>query len=249
LATHVEETAAGVHRRFTCENGAVNAESVPRAVRGIVGGDFSDPTNERIIYMSALGLAVVGVALLVGTILWWRRGRQEHPVLAPLEVMSRRSWFKAPEGDRRRRLDNVRPAGSGAGAVERRGEPVDLQALVRSVPEAFDDLREPGEQSAVAEEGTTFAVDGEGEAWIVAEADEPTEAENVDEVEDVEEADVEVAEKVEEVDVDDAVAPVFAEPDATAVAIERPPPATDPSGETQQPPVEVFATGPNDSLK
>ena len=80
------ECAARVHWRFPCENGAVNAESLPRALEGIVGSDFSDPTNERIIYLSALGLAVVGLALLTGTILWWRRGRQEHPVLAPLEV-------------------------------------------------------------------------------------------------------------------------------------------------------------------
>jgi hypothetical protein len=242
----------------------VNAESLPRALAGIVGGDFSDPTNERIIYLSALGLAVVGLALLAGTILWWRRGRQEHPVLAPLEVMSRRSWFKAPEGDRRRRLDHVRLAGSGAGEVEPRAEPVDLQALVRSVPDAFDDLREPGEQRAVAEEGSTFAVDGEGEASLVAEVPVPIESaeaegdsEKVDDGEPAEPA-VAVAEPSNEVVVADSSpdSPVFAEPDPTAVAIERPTSGaepvvetSEPSGETPQPPVEVFATGPNDSLK
>jgi len=118
------------------------------------------------------------------------------------------------------------------------------------VPEAFDDLREPGEQSAVAEEGTTFAVDGEGEAWIVAEAAEPAEAENVEEGEDVEDAEArKLPRRSREVDAVDAVVPVFAEPDETAVAIERPPPATESSGETQQPPVEVFATGPNDLIE
>jgi hypothetical protein len=229
------EGAARVHWRFSCENGAVNAESVPRALEGIVGSDFSDPTNERIIYLSALGLAIVGLALLAGTILWWRRGRQEHPALSPLEVMSRRSWYKAPEGDRRRRLDRVRLAGSGAGELEvARADPVDLQALVRSVPQAFDDLREPGAEPVVAEDGTTFAVDGDGAAFIVAEASEPVEVEKVDD-----------AEKVE-----------AAAPDATAVAIERPalpaePPveAPDPSVEPPQAPVEVFATGSNDSLE
>jgi len=220
----------------------VNAESLPRALEGIVGGDFSDPTNERIIYLSALGLVVVGLALLAGTILWWRRGRQEHPALAPLEVMSRRSWFKAPEGDRRRRLDHVRLAGSEAGAAGvARSEPVDLQALVRSVPQAFDDLREPGNEPVVAEAGTTFAVDGEGEASIVAEASEPAEVDKVEEAENV----------------DDAAKVEAAAPDATAVAIERPtlpppePPADTPKPpvETPKAPVEVFATGPNDSLK
>ena len=123
----------------------MKVKSVRRALEGIFGGDFSDPTNERIIYLSALGLALVGVALLVGTILWWRRGRQEHPALAPLEVMSGRAWAKAPEGDRRRRLDQVRLAGSGAAMSSLLvSEPVDLEALVRSVPEDFDDLREPG---------------------------------------------------------------------------------------------------------
>lgn len=235
------ECAARVHWRFTCENGAVNAESLPRALEGIVGSDFSDPTNERIIYMSALGLAIVGLALLAGTILWWRRGRQEHPALSPLEVMSRRSWYKAPEGDRRRRLDHVRLAGSEAGEVEvARADPVDLQALVRSVPQAFDDLREPGAEPVVAEEGTTFAVDGEGEASIVAEVPESAEADKVEEAENVDDA-----EKVE------AVAP-----DATAVAIERPPlPAEQPIETTKPPlappeaPVEVLATGSKDSLK
>ena len=219
----------------------MNAESVPRALEGIVGSDFSDPTNERIIYLSALGLVIVGLALLAGTILWWRRGRQEHPALSPLEVMSRRSWYKAPEGDRRRRLDRVRLAGSGAGEVEAaRADPVDLQALVRSVPQAFDDLREPGAEPVVAEDGTTFAVDGEGEAFIVSEASEPVEVEKV-----------EAAEKV-----DDAEKVEAAVPDATAVAIERPALPTEPPVETEKPsveppqaPVEVFATGSNDSLE
>ncbi len=118
--------------------------SIRRALDGITGGDFSDPTNERIIYLSALGLALIGVGLLVVTIMWWRRGRQEHPALAPLEVMSGRMWAKAPEGDRRRLLDQVRVAGSGAAMNSLLiSELVDLEALVRSVPEDFDDLREP----------------------------------------------------------------------------------------------------------
>jgi hypothetical protein len=95
---------------------------------------------------------VVGIALLVGTILWWRRGRQEHPALAPLEVLGSRAWSKAPEGDRRRRLERVRIAGSAASVDDpERSEPLDLEALVRSVPQAFDDLKEPGEPVEVAE--------------------------------------------------------------------------------------------------
>ena len=139
-----------MRRRSACENGAVIVQSFPRALGGVVASDFSDPTNERLIYLSAAGLALVGLALLVGTIVWWRRARQEHPALAPLEVMSGRAWAKAPEGDRRRRLEQVRVAGSAAAADgSTLAEPVDLQALVRSVPQAFDDLREPGDAIAL----------------------------------------------------------------------------------------------------
>ncbi len=206
----------------------MNAESVPRALAGVVAGDFSDPTNERIIYLSALGLALVGLALLAGTILWWRRGRQEHPALAPLEVMSRRSWFKAPEGDRRRRLDHVRLAGSESGEVEvARSEPVDLQAMVRSVPQAFDDLREPGAEPVVAELEGKFVVDGEGQTSIVTEpdAEEPAEpAEPAEPVVASEVADAEVDKGDDAGPVESVVEPV-------------------------EPPVEVLATGSNDSLK
>jgi hypothetical protein len=123
----------------------VTVLSTRRVLGVVVGSNFNDPTNERLIFLSAAGLAVVGIALLVGTILWWRRGRQEHPALAPLEVLGSRAWAKAPEGDRRRRLEKVRIGGPGAGPDEpERSEPLDLEALVRSVPQAFDDLREPG---------------------------------------------------------------------------------------------------------
>jgi hypothetical protein len=160
----------------------MNAQSLGRAVDGLVAGDFSDPTNERLIYLSAAGLAIIGIGLLVGTILWWRRGRQEHPALAPLEVMSARAWANAPDGERRRRLEQVRLSGAGAAVDEPVAvEPVDLEALVRSVPQAFDDLREPsavialpavpaGEEAVEKEADAAVAADPEFEE---ARADEP----------------------------------------------------------------------------
>jgi hypothetical protein len=140
----------------------------------VIAGDFSDPTNERIIYLSAAGLAIVGVALLVGTILWWRRGRREHPALAPLEIMGGRAWTKAPEGDRRRRLDQVRVGGGGQEGEEPvRADPVDLQALVRSVPQAFDDLREPGEVVVESVVDESVAEEPVADDEPVAESEEP----------------------------------------------------------------------------
>jgi hypothetical protein len=184
--------------------------SLRRALGGIVSADFSDPTNERIILLSAAGLAIVGLGLLVGTLVWWRRGRQEHPALAPLEVMSGRAWANAPEGDRRRRLEQVRLAGA-AGSVDERvaSEQVDLEALVRSVPQAFDDLREP---SAVVE-----APDATAEP-VVDESD-PVEPDAVEPDAVEPDADVE-AEPAKEPPKVEPPKPV--DVDATSVSIERP---------------------------
>jgi hypothetical protein len=151
----------------------VNVKSLGRAA-DIFAGDFSDPTNERLIYLSAAGLALVGLGLLVATILWWRRGRQEHPSLAPLEVMGTRAWAKAPEGDRRRRLEHVRLHGAETSVEEPVVvEPVDLEALVRSVPQAFDDLREPSAAIPLPAAGEAV----EHEPQPAAETEEATQAE------------------------------------------------------------------------
>ncbi|MEY2581519.1 MAG: hypothetical protein QOE09_1368 [Ilumatobacteraceae bacterium] len=225
----------------------MNTRLSGRALEGIVGGDFSDPTNQRLIYLSAAGLAVVGLALLVGTILWWKRGRQEHPALGPLEVMGRRSWEKAPVSDRRRRLDQVRPAGAAMGVVEEevvRSEPVDLQALVRSVPQAFDDLREPGQQPVPAE----------------SLAEEPVAEEAVAEEAVAEEAVIDEGSAVEEEAAADEVEPdaePVAQDESEAVVVETPSDAESDSTDatsvsTERPSqvvevVEVVAGGPSDS--
>jgi len=209
----------------------VHAKSPGRALHGIVSATFSDPTNERLIYMSAIGLLIVGVALLVGTLLWWRRGRQEHPVLAPLEVMSTRTWEKAPEGERRRLLNSVRINGELVSDAEVvRSEPVDLQALVRSVPQAFDDLREPGVAGEAAvvpadEAPHHFEVSASGDVELVDEsaeravwdAAEPAEPAADDVV--AEPAEGAVAEPVAEEAVEE---PAPVDVDATTFSAERP---------------------------
>lgn len=200
--------------------------SASRAPALVIGSDFNDPTNERLILLSAAGLVVVGLALLVGTILWWRRGRQEHPSLAPLEVMGTRSWWKAPDGDRNRRLQKVRTAGHSLAMDEPiRSEVVDLQALVRSVPDAFDDLREPGEVPAevAAEAPVAFVVDGDGE--VVAASEVQSSAEPV---------------------VPDAAEASSGDGDATSFSAERPMPAPAPAA----PPANgVKVAGPEPDVK
>ena len=160
--------------------------SAGRALDGIFAGDFNDPTNERLIYLSAAGLALLGLGLLFGTLIWWRRGRQEHPALAPLEVMSTRSWENSPEGERRRKLEQVRLSGA-AGSVEEPivAPPVDLEALVRSVPEDFDDLREPSAVIAVPAAAVVASevVADEPEEPVADVAEEAVEVEADDEAE------------------------------------------------------------------
>jgi hypothetical protein len=50
---------------------------------------FTDPHNARLLWLAAGGLFVLGALLTIGTIVWWRRARSEHPALASLESMRR----------------------------------------------------------------------------------------------------------------------------------------------------------------
>ncbi|MEQ1701716.1 MAG: hypothetical protein ABMA25_16525, partial [Ilumatobacteraceae bacterium] len=104
------------------------------------GTQITDPENERTIYIAAGGLLMLAVALLVGTVWWWRNSRVEHPALGPLEVMGTRSWWKGDWTARRRRLDEVRPAAADSSAAD---EEVDLSAVATSDALPFDDLVDP----------------------------------------------------------------------------------------------------------
>ena len=110
---------------------------------GSAADEFSDPKNEQTIYLMAGGLTLLGIGLIVATIWWWRTTRIEHTALAPLEVMSDRSWRSASWGDRRRRLESVRSASNGRPVVDDPHlQEIDLDALLSSMPVDFDDLRE-----------------------------------------------------------------------------------------------------------
>jgi hypothetical protein len=106
----------------------------------VTAENFTDPENARLVLLAAGGLALVGLALLVGTVMWWRSAKVEHPSLAPLEVMSARKFSKAAQGEQRRMLDEVRPEGAQpAQAV--RPEPIDLRTTPAAEdPNSFDDL-------------------------------------------------------------------------------------------------------------
>lgn len=101
----------------------------------VLASGFSDPHNERLILGAVAGLILLGVAMIVVTVVWWRNNRIEHAALAPLEVMGERSWWKGNFAERRRRLDDARGR-----AREEHGETVDLVEAQRSFRPGFADL-------------------------------------------------------------------------------------------------------------
>ncbi len=123
--------------------------SAPRPLRsagvvpaGVLAGSLSESEASRRVYLAAGGLALLGLLLLVGTVWWWRSTRNEHPSLAPLEVMGARRWRKAGDQERQRLVDGVRPEGAQTGPPPVEPEPVDLAALAVGDHAGFDDLRE-----------------------------------------------------------------------------------------------------------
>ena len=59
----------------------------PRSFGLIAEGNFQDPHNARLLYLASGGLLLLGLALGIGTWLWWRSSKVEHPALGPLEVI------------------------------------------------------------------------------------------------------------------------------------------------------------------
>lgn len=117
----------------------------------VAAGQFTDARHARLIYFAAAGLFVVGVVLGVGTWLWWRSAKVEHPSLGPLEVMGTRRWRRADFMERTRRLEAVRPIpGTEAPATP---ELVDLDD--REHPHDFGDLAETADPTG----GTTVEPD------------------------------------------------------------------------------------------
>ncbi len=75
----------------------------------MIAAQFSDPHNARIIFFAAGGLVVLAIALVVATILWWRSSGIEPAALAPLEVMSTRTWREGDVDARQELVESVRP--------------------------------------------------------------------------------------------------------------------------------------------
>jgi hypothetical protein len=106
-----------------------------------MAADLSDTAADRTVYLVAAGLVVLGIALAVATVWWWRSTRPEHPVLGPLEVMGERRFRRSADSERRQLLSSARPPGAEpSDPVRADPEPVDLTGLAESAPAGFDDL-------------------------------------------------------------------------------------------------------------
>ncbi len=58
------------------------------------------------------GLVVLGMALLIATLAFWRAAIEDPAVLAPLEVMADRSFARADQAKRTEMLNGVRTDGA-----------------------------------------------------------------------------------------------------------------------------------------
>jgi hypothetical protein len=142
-----------------------------RPAVAVLADQLTDTRAEVLVWIAAGGLAILGLVLLVSTVLWWRGTRPEPEALAPLEVMSQRRWDRASDAERRRLLDEFRPADASA----RRPVPValDLAELTRDRPDSFDDLREDApERSSASLAALVLSVDPTGASDRPSESDE-----------------------------------------------------------------------------
>lgn len=63
------------------------------------------------VNLIGLGLVVLGLALLVATLAFWRSAIEDPEVLAPLEVMGERRYVRSNDFERFEILNDVRPGG------------------------------------------------------------------------------------------------------------------------------------------
>jgi hypothetical protein len=109
------------------------------AVRQLAGGDTS---STRTVYAAVLALVAIGVALIFLGAWIVRQTKPDLELLAPLERMADRSWLHQDPAQKRRTLDEVRPAGAKP-VVREKGVPEVDEDFAQAKPSIgnFDDLR------------------------------------------------------------------------------------------------------------
>ncbi len=119
------------------------------AFSGVLADSINDASSTRKVYLLAIGLALLGVILIVITVWFWRTTRHDPEVLGPLEAMGTRRFRSVDDGSKQQLLDSARPAeaqpmkwGVVRGAATEQSD-VELASAGGEGPEDFDDLREP----------------------------------------------------------------------------------------------------------
>jgi hypothetical protein len=136
-----------------------------------LGDELTENEASVRIFLTAGGLAVLGLALTLFTIWWWRATRPEPPALGPLEVMSDRRWQSSSDSERMRLINMHRPPGAAALDVRMAPVPIDLSVLARDLPSGFDDLRDdparwPAVQPDLMQSSLSDLLEGVGDAAV-----------------------------------------------------------------------------------
>jgi hypothetical protein len=136
-----------------------------------LGDELTENEASVRVFLTAGGLAVLGLALTLFTIWWWRGTKPEPPALGPLEVMSDRRWQTASESERMRMIDLHRPAGSFVMDGRMDPVPIDLSVLARDLPSGFDDLRDdparwPAAQPELMQSSLSELLEGVGDSAV-----------------------------------------------------------------------------------
>jgi hypothetical protein len=109
------------------------------------------------VYAMVIGLAVIGVGLVLLGVWLVRQTRPDLEVLAPLERMGDGDWKKRDPSTQRRMLDEVRPDGARPLTPEPKPPPIDAEFEADHPVTSFSDLG-PG---LVAEHRDPTPVDAE----------------------------------------------------------------------------------------
>jgi hypothetical protein len=142
------------HNRWAVSDVATRLAAATPALVVVAAGD---PRSSRIVYAMVIGLAMVGVGLLLLGVWLVRQTRPDLEVLAPLERMGDGDWKKRDPSTQRRMLDEVRPEGAEPLTPEPEPPPIDAEFEADQPVTSFSDLG-PG---LVAEHRDPTPVDAE----------------------------------------------------------------------------------------
>jgi hypothetical protein len=157
------------HNRLAVSHAVPLAAAAP-ALALLAAGD---PRSSRLVYAMVIGLAVIGVALVLLGVWLVRQTRPDLEVLAPLERMGDSDWKKRDPSTQRRMLDEVRPDGAEPLTPEPKPPPLDAEFEATHPVASFSDLgpglvAEHRNQTPVAADQFDIVV---GDAGALAEAE------------------------------------------------------------------------------